>query len=79
MKPGERQESEQLPSGVIVTRLFGQFGECIRESFTVGVLEIGLVREFDQDGSSHETYFSKKRTVSRKVYEQRRIGYPDMP
>jgi hypothetical protein len=62
-----------------VTRDFDDDGRLVREQHIHGALEIGISREFDRGRRTSETYFYKRRVVSRPTYERARIEYPDMP
>ena len=69
---------EQLPSGKLIFRHFGD-GFLVEEHHTYGVLEIGIKYDFDAGVKVAESYFAKRRTVSRRTYEKARVSYPDMP
>src|SRR4051812_48106102 len=62
-----------------VSRDFDSDGRLAREQHIHGALEIGISREFDRGRRTSETYFYKRRVVSRATYERARQDYPDMP
>ncbi len=70
---------ETLPSGKIVVRRFGDDDSLLEETQSYGSLEIGIQYDFDAGRKISETYFSKRRMVSRRTYENVRVGYADMP
>jgi len=70
---------EQLPSGKMIIRHFGDDGTLVEEQHTYGVLDIGIKYSFSAGVKVDETYFSKRRMVGRKTYEKARLAYPDMP
>jgi hypothetical protein len=70
---------EELPSGKVVFRQVDAAGKLLFEMHGYGILEIGLKRQFADGVLIEETYFSKKRLVSRRSYEKAREAYPDMP
>jgi hypothetical protein len=72
-------KSEQLPSGKVIIRHFGEDGSLVEESHTYGVLDIGIRYDFKAGAKVDETYFAKRRLVSRRTYEKARLAYPDMP
>ncbi len=72
-------EHEQLPSGKVIIRHFGDDGSLVDEQHTYGVLDIGIKFEFGATNKVAETYFAKRRMVSRCAYEKARSAYPDMP
>ncbi|HEX3719074.1 MAG TPA: hypothetical protein VH595_13990 [Verrucomicrobiae bacterium] len=74
-----RFENEQLPSGKQINRHFGEDGFLVYEQHTYGMLDIGIKFDFKAGVKVDETYFSKRRLVSRRSYEKARIAYPDMP
>ena len=74
-----RFDHEQMPSGKVIVRHFGEDGSLVDEQQTYGVLDIGIKFEFKAGVKVDETYFSKRRLVSRRTYEKVRIAYPDMP
>jgi len=74
-----RFDHEQLPSGKLIVRHFGEDGSLADEQHTYGVLDIGIRLDFDAGVKVDETYFSKRRLVSRRAYEKARLAYPDMP
>lgn len=75
----DRFDHEQLPSGKLILRHFGVDGSLIDEQHTYGVLDIGIKFDFEAGVKVAETYFSKRRLISRRTYEKLRISYPDMP
>jgi hypothetical protein len=74
-----RRAFEELPSGKVIFRDFDAAGNLLCETHGYGILEIGLKRQFANGALIEETYFSKKRLVSRRSYEKAREAYPDMP
>jgi hypothetical protein len=54
-------------------------GSLVEEHHAYGVLEIGIQYDFTAGKKVAETYFAKRRTVSRRTYEKARAAYPDMP
>ena len=75
----QASKHEQLPSGKVIIRHFGEDGTLVEESHVYGVLDIGLKCAFSAGANVAETYFAKRRTVSRRTYEKARGAYPDMP
>jgi hypothetical protein len=43
------------------------------------MLDIGISYDFTAGEKVAETYFAKRRIVSRRTYEKARVAYPDMP
>lgn len=74
-----RFEHEQLLSGKLVIKHFGEDGSLVDEQHTYGVLDIGIKFDFRAGVKVDEMYFSKRRIVSRRTYEKARTAYPDMP
>lgn len=74
-----RFDHEQLPTGKLIVRHFGEDGSLADEQHTYGVLDIGIKFDFRAGVKVAETYFSKRRLVGRRTYEKARIDYPDMP
>jgi hypothetical protein len=74
-----RFDHEQLPSGKLIIRYFGEDGSLADEQHVYGVLDIGIKFDFEAGVKVAETYFSNRRLVSRRTYEKARIAYPDMP
>lgn len=72
-------KSQQLPSGKVITRHFGEDGSLLDEQHVYGTLDIGIAYEFRGGIKVGETYFSKRRLVSRRSYEKARAVFPDMP
>jgi hypothetical protein len=70
---------EQLPSGKVIVGHFGEDGTLIEETHSYGLLEIGIKYDFKAGVKVDETYFAKRRLVSRRSYEKARVVYPDMP
>lgn len=70
---------EQLPSGKVIISHFGEDGKLVDEQHTYGVLDIGIRYDFAAGNRVAETYFAKRRMVSRRTYEKARSDYPDMP
>ena len=60
-------------------REFADDGSLVKESHIYGSLDIGIVFKFNVGVKIEETYFSKRRLVSRRTCEKARIGYNDMP
>jgi hypothetical protein len=73
------EQSETYPSGMKLIRHLDDDGRIISELFGYGMLDFSLNRQFYPDGSIEETYFSKRRMISRARYEKLRANYPDMP
>jgi len=69
---------EQLSSGKLILRHFVD-GALVEEHHSYGVLEIGINYDFEGGMKAAESYFAKRRLVSRRTYENARVGYPDMP
>jgi hypothetical protein len=74
-----RFDHEQLSSGKLIVRHFGEDGSLVHEQHTYGALDIGIRFDFKAGMKLDEMYFSKRRLVSRRTYEKARIAYPDMP
>ena len=72
-------EYERLPSGKEITRRFAQDGSLLEESHNYGGLDIGIRYEFSAGVKVDESYFAKRRLVSRRTYEKARLAYTDMP
>jgi hypothetical protein len=71
---------ERLPSGRKVSRYRAADGRLISETHEYGeFLGFGISTEFRDGKPAEETYFHKRRMVSRKAYEKARVNYPDMP
>jgi hypothetical protein len=70
---------EQLPSGKVITREFGDDGYLLSEKHCYGLLEIMIELRFEHQVKTEESYFVNRRLVSRKSYEKARAAYPDMP
>lgn len=71
---------ECLPSGKRITRYRASDGRLISESHGYGeALEIDISTEFRDGKPAEETYFHRRRMVSRKAYDKARANYPDMP
>jgi hypothetical protein len=75
----QEPEYEELPTGKTINRQFGADGSLFQESHTYGELDIGIQFDFKAGVKVYETYFAKKRIVSRRTYEKARVAYPDMP
>jgi hypothetical protein len=69
---------DQLPSGKLIVRNFRD-GSLVEEHHSYGVLEIGIKYDFEAGEKAAESYFVKRRTVSRRTYVKARLAYPDMP
>jgi len=77
---GERDFSyEKLPSGKAIMRRFATDGSLVEETQAYGILEIGIQYSFEAGKKNAETYFLKRRMVSRRTYEKARASYADMP
>jgi hypothetical protein len=74
-----RFTSEGVPSGKHIERQFAEDGSLLREQHSYGALDIGITRVFQSGKKTSETYFVKRRMVSRRAYEKARPIYPDMP
>ena len=72
-------KQEKLPSGKMIRRTFEEDGSLIEESHGYGLLDIGIKYEFEAGVKVRETYFAKRRIVSRRTYEKARVAYADMP
>ena len=72
-------QNEQLPSGKLVIRHFGEDGFLIEEFHLYGGCAIGITYNFKDGVKVDESYYSKGRTVTRRTYEKARASYPDMP
>jgi hypothetical protein len=70
---------EQLPSGKLIVRHFGEDGSLVEEQHTYGTLDVGIWYTFKAGAKIDETYFAKRRMVSRRTYEKARTAYSDMP
>jgi hypothetical protein len=70
---------EQLPSGKTIIRHFGDDGSLVEETHGYGVLDIAIKYDFTAGIKVDETYFAKRRMVSRRTYEKARTAYTDMP
>lgn len=70
---------EQLPSGKKVIREFGSDGFLEEEHNSYGLLDIGIVRNFQSGSKVNEMYYVNRRLVSRRSYEKARVRYEDMP
>jgi hypothetical protein len=76
----EQITREILPSGKLIIRRFDKISVLVEESHSHGDdLDICISFTFQNGLKTHETYFAKKRMVSRKTYEKARINFPDMP
>ena len=75
----DRFEHEQLPSGKLIVRHFGEDGSLVDENHTYGLADIGIRFDFKAGMKTEESYFFKRRLVSRRTYEKARTTYPDMP
>jgi hypothetical protein len=49
------------------------------EQFTVGILDIGIARNYQSGSIVDETYFYKKKMVTRAKYEMARVDHLEMP
>ena len=70
---------EKLPSGKEIRREFGDDGSLIKENHGYGMLDIMIDFWFEEGVKTDETYFVKRRLVSRRSYEKARGAYQDMP
>ena len=73
------KNEEILPSGKTILQTFGEAGSLIQELHVYGALDIGIKYEFEAGRKVTETYYSKRRMVSRRTYEKARTAYADMP
>ena len=76
---GHISNHEKLPSGKVVIRYFDKDGNLVDEQQSYGILDIGIKYDFAEGVKVAETYFAKRRLVSRRTYEKARSAYPDMP
>lgn len=67
------------PDGVMVGTQRDDDGTLLEESFTVGLIEIGITRTFTDGVLSDERYICRNRLVSRAKYEEVRLAYPGLP
>ena len=72
-------QHEQLPSGKVIIRHFGDDGSLVFEQHSYGMLDIGIKYDYIAGVKTGETYFYKRRLVSRRTYEKGRSDYEDMP
>ena len=72
-------EHEELPTGKKIIRQLDEEGQLRTESHIYGLLDIGMTRAYEHGSVAMETYFLKKRMVSRKRYEKAIEDFPDMP
>jgi hypothetical protein len=72
-------EHEKHSSGKEIMRLFNDDGSLYQENHSHGMLVIAIQYTFKEGKKIDETYFSKKRMVSRRTYEKVRLAYADMP
>jgi len=72
-------KNDQLPSGKTIIRHFGDDGSVVEETHGHGVMDIAIKYNFRAGVKIDETYFAKRRMVSRRTYEKARAAYPDMP
>jgi len=70
---------EDLPSGKKIIRHFSEEGSLVEETHAYGVLDIAIKYDFRSGKKVSETYFAKRRMVSRRTYEKARTNYTDMP
>lgn len=70
---------EQLPSGKLIVRHYGDDGSLVDETHMYGIVDIGIKYDFRAGAKVDETYFAKGRMVSRRTYEKARTAYADMP
>lgn len=77
MERGPRYE--KLPSGKSIVRLFDDDDSLVMEQHAYGTLDIGINFRFKAGVKVGETYFAKRRMVSRRTYEKSRASYSDMP
>lgn len=70
---------EELPSGKVITREFGDDGFLVSEKHRYGLLEIMIEFRFENQLKTDEIYFVNRRLVSRRSYEKARAAYLDMP
>lgn len=70
---------EQLPSGKVIIRHFGEDGSLVEETHCFGALDVAIKYDFRAGVKVDETYFAKGRLVGRRTYEKTRTTYTDMP
>jgi hypothetical protein len=75
----EQFTRESLPSGKVIMRRFDKTGVLIEESHAHGTVDICITFAFRNGAKIDESYFAKRKMVSRKTYEKARLNYPDMP
>jgi hypothetical protein len=79
MNASQLPKHEKLPSGKSISRQFDDDGSLVMESHGYGLLDIAIQFSFKAGVKIEETYFSKRRVVSRRAYEKVRTNYKDMP
>jgi hypothetical protein len=72
-------KQEKLPSGKLIVRHFDDEGSIVIEQHVYGALDIGINFNFKAGVKVGETYFARRRMVSRRTYEKARTTYADMP
>jgi hypothetical protein len=70
---------EQLPSGKVIIRHFDGEGALVEETHAYGTLDVAIKYDFRAGTKVDESYFAKRRMVSRRTYEKARAAYEDMP
>ncbi|MBN2308625.1 MAG: hypothetical protein JXR94_06615 [Candidatus Hydrogenedentes bacterium] len=70
---------EDLPSGKRIIRHFDESGALVSEMHAYEALDIAIQIDYANGAKVNETYFSKRRLVTRKTYEKARAAYSDMP
>jgi hypothetical protein len=61
-----KYENKTLPSGVSLNIQYDDNGNIVNEQFSVGMLEIGIARDYNDGKIVNELYFWKRKMVSRK-------------
>jgi|GEM_PF-4324224 hypothetical protein len=79
MKTNQLPAGEKSPSGKTILRRFNKDGSLQAETHGYGILDIAIEFSFSNEVKTQETYFVKKRLVSRRSYEKARVNYSDMP
>jgi hypothetical protein len=71
---------EILSSGKTVSRKFDTAGALLEETHSHGhVIDFSITTKFREGKPTEETYFHRRRAVSRRAYDKARANYPDMP
>jgi hypothetical protein len=69
----------KLASGKTVMSQHDEAGRLTSETYSHGVLRIGLQRDYEPSGTVTEMFFVNRKLVSRARYEKERAAFPDMP